>query len=124
MSASLFGSFRLGRDARMVEGQNGKFASLSLAYDTYDSSKGERVPQWIGATLNGTRAENLMEYLKKGTLVEAVIADPRLESYTKDGKETWQLQGHIIKIELLGGKREDDKPAEGGDAGGDGDRPL
>lgn len=125
MSASLFGTFRLGRDARLIDGQNGKFASLSLAYNTYDGSKRERVTHWISATLNGARAENMAEHLTKGAQIEAVIADPRLESYTgNDSKEQWRLQGHIIKIEFVGPKREGDKPAEGGEqAGGGADAP-
>ena len=78
MSASLFGTFRLGRDARLIDGQNGKFASMSLAYNTYDGSKKERVTHWISATLNGTRAENMTEHLTKKEIQSRSVLKEKL----------------------------------------------
>lgn len=125
MSASLFGVFRLGRDAKLVDGPSGKFVSMSIAYDRYDSAKSERVPEWVSVTFNGQRAEKMAEHLLKGTLVEAIITDPRLSTYkNKEGHDVPQLQGVVSRLDFVGGKGNGTKPeGEQATAGAEDDNP-
>lgn len=74
---------RLGADAELITGKNGKFVSFRMACD--DRKNNEKITSWFRVTLNGERAEKLVEYLTKGKLIN-VIGTETVGTYTaKDG---------------------------------------
>jgi len=74
---------RLGADAELIDGKNGKFASFRMATD--DRKNGEKITSWFRVTFNGDRAGKIVEYLTKGKLVN-VIGTESVGTYTaKDG---------------------------------------
>lgn len=105
--ARLVGVFRLGRDAELVDGDNGKFLSLSLAYDVYVG--GSEKPQWVRATLGGKKAENLAPHLKKGSSIFATIENLHVREFNRDdGTKGSALEGRVLgDIDFVGAKREE-----------------
>lgn len=110
--ANLVGNFRLGRDAKKVTGANGDFFSLSLAYDAF--ADGDTKTQWVNATLGGARGEKLAPHLTKGSLVYAVIKDPRPTSFDGESGQILQLEGRVIELEFAGAKRRDENTENAG----------
>lgn len=110
--ANLIGTFRLGRDAKKVSGANGEFFSLSLAYDAY--SDGETKTHWINATLGNARGENAAPHLTKGATIFATIKDPRPATYEGEKGAVLHLEGRIIDLDFVGGKRRDDDSDKAG----------
>src|SRR5699024_6533310 len=107
------GVFRLGADARKAATQNGKeFGVLSLAATYYDpgtrdtDTKG-RETQWLHCTCSGSTVDRMGQYLVKGTLVEASIADVHIRTYRKDDGDTGtDLSGRVVAINFAGGRNE------------------
>ena len=58
---------RLGADAEVVDGKNGKFVKFRMATD--DKRKGKVETSWFSVILDGDRFLKVAEYLKKGKLV-------------------------------------------------------
>ena len=112
----LTGICRLGRDAEIrYTPDNKAVANLSLAYNHgKKDADGKRETQWISASLWGERAEKLVQYLTKGTLLSVVLNEVHIETYDrKDGGTGTNLKGMVSHLEFAGGKREDgDKPAQ------------
>lgn len=74
---------RLGADAELIDGKNGKFISFRLATD--DRKNNEKVTSWFRVTLNGDRATKLVEYLTKGKLVNVIGTETVGTYQAKDG---------------------------------------
>jgi|APLak6261658528_1056013.scaffolds.fasta_scaffold31230_1 single-strand DNA-binding protein len=102
----LTGIARLGRDAELRNLQDGGVvASLALAFNYgRKGSDGSRESQWIESSLWGKQAENLAQYLVKGTQLSVIIGDPHIEIYEKrEGGQGFKMVGKIINIEFAGG---------------------
>jgi single-strand DNA-binding protein len=55
----------------------------------------------------GKRAEALARYLTKGTAIDVIIADPHIETWTKQDKTTGhKLVGRVLELEFAGGGRD------------------
>lgn len=103
------GVFRLGNDPKTVEGRNGNFLSLNMAYDAYDPREKKNVSQWVNGNYFGQRAEKMAKYLKKGSPVEATITDLRLATFdTRDGETRTVLEGNIVRLNFISGQRQQD----------------
>ncbi len=74
---------RLGADAELIDGKNGKFASFRLAVD--DRKNGKKETTWFRVTLNGDRAGKIVEYLTKGKLVNVIGTETVGTYQAKDG---------------------------------------
>ena len=74
---------RLGADAELIDGKNGKFASFRLAVD--DRKNGKKETTWFRVTLNGDRAGKIAEYLTKGKLVNVIGTETVGTYQAKDG---------------------------------------
>lgn len=103
----LTGTFRLGRDAEKVAGENGDFYNLSLANDVY--VRGETQTQWIRVTLGGNRAKNAADHMVKGAQIYAVIKDLHIATFKdKDGNERSALEGRLLDFDFVGPRPSND----------------
>lgn len=116
----LTGLARLGRDAILRYSADGTpVANLALAYNYGQrGSNGNRSTQWVEAALWGKRAESLTPHLLKGTAVDIVVEDVRIDTWQdNDGASRAKLVGRVITIEFAGRStdraptRESDEPA-------------
>lgn len=102
----LFGLARLGRDAELRTLPNGDHvANLSLAFAYGRKGENNKRPTtWVDGSLWGKRAESLIEYLKKGSLVAVTLEDVHIQTYkTRDGGEGSKIAGKVTAIDLAGG---------------------
>ena len=69
---------RIGKDAQVIEGKNGKFLSLDIAVD--DFNKGENITTWVRIRSSKNNHVKLAKYLTKGRiiLVEGTLAQPQI----------------------------------------------
>ena len=98
-----FGLARLGRDIEIRFIPSGEaVGKLSLAFDR--RVKGEKVTDWVEASLWGKRAEALEPYLKKGGLVSITLDDLHIETYEGKNGPGHKLAARVIDVELAGGR--------------------
>jgi single-strand DNA-binding protein len=101
----LTGYARLGRDAELRYTPSGDaVANLSLAFNYgRKGDDGNRPTQWVDATLWGSRAEALIDYLKKGTGLSVVLEDPHVEMYDRQGGgQGAALRARVLSLEFAG----------------------
>ena len=69
---------RIGKDAQVIEGKNGKFLSMDIAVD--DFNKGENITTWVRIRSSKNNHVKLAKYLTKGRiiLVEGTLAQPQI----------------------------------------------
>ena len=103
----LTGVARLGRDIEVRQTASGMaVANLALAYECRDR-KGERVTQWLDATLLGEQAVKLQAYLIKGTVLTVSLRDVRVEAFTRrDGTTGTKLIATVQSLEFTPRQRE------------------
>lgn len=109
--AKMIGLARLGRDAELRYSPSGDaVCNLSLAF-TYGQKQqdGNRPTQWVDASLWGKRAEQLVQYLTKGSVHCFTLSDVHLETYTGKNGDGVKLVARVDDVEL--------GPRAGGDAG-------
>jgi single-strand DNA-binding protein len=106
-----FGLARLGRDSEVrFTGNGDPVASLSLAFSYgRKGDDGNRPTQWVEASLWVKRAEMLSKHLLKGTLVEVLLKDIRIETYQGKHGEGHKLVGEVVDIEFAGGGQRQEK---------------
>ncbi len=114
----LTGLARLGRDAVLRYLPDGTpVVNLALAYSYgQKAGDGKRPTQWVDAALWGKRAESLEPHLLKGTALDVVIEDVRIETWTdNDGATRVKLVGRVINVEFAGRapERADAPPVQG-----------
>lgn len=73
---------RLGKDAEVINGQNGQFLSFSLATDEFKN--GKRGTAWLQVNYNNTK---MAEWLKKGKMV-TVIGTETVRTYQDRNGQT------------------------------------
>ena len=101
---------RLGRDAELKDFNGKKCLKFSVPYDVGWGTSKQTV--WVSCSMWGDRGDKLVQYLKKGTLVE-VVGVPSVRAYEKDGPKA-SLDLNVSDLKLHGGG---DKPKQsGGDA--------
>ena len=102
---------RLGADAEIRDSENGKFLSLSAAYDY--RSKGEDRTQWLDLVFAGNRAEKVQPYLKKGTQIIAYVDDLHVGTVFEraNGSKDAPLRGRLVNFEFAGAKKEEQAAA-------------
>lgn len=103
----LTGVARLGRDIEVRQTANGTAVStLALAYEARNS-QGEKITQWIDATLWGEQAIKLQSHLIKGTVLTVAMRDVRIEAFTRrDGTPGTKLAATIQSLEFTPRQRE------------------
>ena len=100
-----FGLARLGRDIELRYIPSGEaVGKLSLAFDR--RVKGEKVTDWVEASLWGKRAESLAPFLLKGGLIVATLDDLHIETYEGKNGPGNKLVARVVDIELAGGKQD------------------
>ncbi len=97
----VFGLARLGRNFEVRSAGGESVGDLSLAFTR--RVKGEKLTDWVEATLWGKRCEALAPYLKKGGLVAVTLDDLHVETYQGRNGEGHKLAARVIDIELAGG---------------------
>jgi single-strand DNA-binding protein len=106
----LTGLARLGGDAviKNLIPSGEAVCNLSLAFNfgMKDEETGKRPTQWIEGSLWGKRAEGLAPYLKKGGLINVVLADPHIETFQGKNGEGFKLVARVLDIELAGSKND------------------
>lgn len=105
---------RIGKDAEVVDGKNGKFLSMDIATDYY--SRGENRTMWVRVRTNIPRyVEKLAPHLKKGKMitVEGEQQEPRCWT-GKDGQPHAQivLVANYIDFVHIGKRKEQEQQAE------------
>lgn len=102
----LTGLVRLGRDASLRYMADGTpVLNMAMAYNwgTKDAG-GKRATQWIDAALFGKRAEALAPHMLKGTALDVVLDDVRIDEWTRTdgtpGKP--KLVGRVVLVEFAG----------------------
>lgn len=113
----LTGLARLGRDAVLRYMADGTpVVNLALAYNYgQKAADGKRPAQWVEASLWGKRAEALAPHLLKGTALDVVLDEVRLDEWVRQdgtpGKP--KLVGRVINVEFAGRapERESGQPA-------------
>lgn len=99
---------RLGEDAKNITVQKGSFISMRVASN--EKINKQEVTTWISVYANTTRYANMLQYLKKGTVV-VVTGSINCEVYTaKDGKQgiDYKLNADSINFLNLGGNKPND----------------
>ena len=108
------GLCRLTRDAELKYLQNGTAVSNFSVAVNEAVKKGDN---WVDEAsffdfvLWGKTAENLNQYLKKGTQI-AVEARPKQERWEKDGQKHSKVVFKVEQIELIGGKKSETAETE------------
>ena len=105
---------RLGEDARNITVEKGSFISLRVASN--EKVNKQEVTTWISVYANTARYANMLQYLKKGTVV-VVMGNLSCELYTaRDGKQgiDYKLNADSINFLNLGSN----KPSENGQTAG------
>ncbi len=102
--ASLFGDFRICRDAvlRYADTDGQPVTTLLLAYDYgRRDEKGYRPSQFVSADLWGPRAENMHQHLIKGRLITCVIDDAHsVVRERPNGTSSDRIEGKINQLSL------------------------
>lgn len=89
-------------------------ASFSIAVgSSWKDKQGEKQEstEWVNITAFGKLAEICGEYLKKGSQV-FVSGRIKTEKYEKDGQTKYATKIIAERMQMLGGKRDDDSPKE------------
>jgi single-strand DNA-binding protein len=98
------GLARIGREVEVRYTTGGEaVANISLAF-TFGKkgADGNRLTQWVDASLWGKRAETLTPYLKKGSQIVAYLDDVSVQTFTKgDGTQATKMVGRIVDLELI-----------------------
>jgi single-strand DNA-binding protein len=102
----VFGLARIGRDFEVRSAGGESVGDLSLAFPR--RVKGEKVTDWVEATLWGKRCDALAPYLKKGGLVAVTLDDLHIKTYQGKNGEGHKLAARVIDIELAGGNDKQD----------------
>lgn len=97
----VFGLARIGRNFEVRSAGGEPVGDLSLAFSR--RVKGEKLTDWVDATLWGKRCDALAPYLKKGGLVAVTLDDLHIETYQGKNGEGHKLAARVIDIELAGG---------------------
>ena len=81
---------RIGKDAQVIEGKNGKFLSMDIAVD--DFNKGENITTWVRIRSSKNNHIKLAKYLTKGRiiLVEGTLAQPQI----------WTDKSNVQRVQL------------------------
>lgn len=81
---------RIGKDAQVIEGKNGKFLSMDIAVD--DFNKGENITTWVRIRSSKNNHVKLAKYLTKGRiiLVEGTLAQPQI----------WTDKSNVQRVQL------------------------
>ena len=81
---------RIGKDAQVIEGKNGKFLSMDVAVD--DFNKGENITTWVRIRSSKNNHVKLAKYLTKGRiiLVEGTLAQPQI----------WTDKSNVQRVQL------------------------
>jgi len=101
----------LGKDAVMYQYQTDNVLNFSVAHtDKYkDNGVLKEKTTWVSCSWWVDAQSKVGQYLKKGTLVW-VEGFPEAKMWeNQDGKKTCGITMRVIKLELLGGKREDNQ---------------
>ena len=109
----LTGLVRLGRDAVLRYMPDGTpVLNLALAYNYgQKDANGKRPTQWVEVALWGKRAESLVQHLLKGTQLDVVVEDVRVEAWQdREGASRAKLVGRLVNLEFSG--RAPDRPAD------------
>lgn len=108
-----FGLARLGRDTELRRIADGTaVANLSLAF-TYGrkGADGKRPTQWVEAAIFGKRAEAVVQYLTKGSLVSVTLEEVHIETFEKsDGSTGTKLAARVLALDLAGSPKEAEAP--------------
>lgn len=105
----------IGKDATMYQYQTDNVLNFSVAHtDKYkDNGTLKEKTTWVSCSWWVDGQSKVGQYLKKGTLVwiEGIPEAKMWEN--QDGKKTCGLTMRVMKVELLGGKREDNNQQQG-----------
>jgi single-strand DNA-binding protein len=101
---------RIGSDAEKRSLQSGK-AVVSFSVADQQGWGDNKHTLWIKCAMFGERAEKLLPYLTKGSLVE-VVGTPSVEAWLKKGDNTAQaaLKLTVSEVKLHGSIKGEDKP--------------
>lgn len=96
------GLARLGRDAELRFTPSGEaVCNLSLAVNYgKKGDDGNRLTQWIDASLWGKQAEALAPYLTKGSVHCFVLSDIHIETYQGQNGQGHKLAARVDSVEL------------------------
>ncbi|MGL5486149.1 MAG: single-stranded DNA-binding protein [Shewanella sp.] len=96
------GLARLGRDAELRFTPSGEaVCNLSLAVNYgKKGNDGNRLTQWIDASLWGKQAEALAPYLTKGSVHCFVLSDIHIETYQGQNGPGHKLSARVDSVEL------------------------
>ena len=87
---------RLGKDAEVINGQNGQFLSFSLATDEFKN--GKRGTAWLQVNYNNTK---MAEWLKKGKMV-TVIGTETVRTYQdRNGQTQVRRDINAVSVEFV-----------------------
>lgn len=103
---------RIGKDAQVIEGKNGKFLTMDIAVD--DFYKGENTTTWVRIRSSRNNHVNLAKYLTKGRiiLVEGTLAQPQIWT-DKNNVQRVQLSITADSVQFVNtGKKKDDEPVK------------
>ena len=114
---------RLIKDAELkyIPGTGTPVSTFTIAVDNYNSKEKKNEADFIPVVLWGKSAENLAQYLVKGTQV-AVAGRISTRSYeAKDGSKRYVTE--VVAemyggVKLIGGKKSDNTPANNDEFGG------
>ena len=90
---------RLGADAELIDGKNGKFVSFRMAHD--EKRGKDKITTWFRVTFNGERAVRILEYLTKGKLVQVFGAETVGLYQSKDGNTQISRDINANNIEFI-----------------------
>jgi len=100
----------LGRDAIVQQHGTDNVINFSLCHtDKWKDATGKQYERatWVSCSY-WSESVKVAEYMKKGTLIWAE-GIPESKHYTKNGETKSYLNMRVARIELLGGKREENQ---------------
>lgn len=99
---------RLTTDPKKIEANEKVLCRFTLATNCNYTKDGERVTQFINVIVWGTKAENCLKYLTKGSLI-SVLGEIQTRNYEVDGEKKYSTEIVAKEIEFLSTKKNDEK---------------
>ena len=97
---TLIGRITKDPELRYIQGTGTAVSTINIAVDNYNSKTGEKGADFIPIVVYGKRAENLAQYMTKGSQI-AIAEKISTRSYEKDGVKIYVTEVIANQVQFL-----------------------